>query len=110
VCSEVGVRRSIPFCQRSLYELAFSCHPLEHAMPPKRLLRTALNGIVPEANLNRADKGGWALGTVRRTLPLPDRLATMIRPGRYELPVQQSFGEASMLAILEVATEPIGMR
>lgn len=56
-CSELGVRRSVPFGHRALLELAYSSHPKQHAMPPKRLLRQAMRDRVPASILYREDKG-----------------------------------------------------
>jgi hypothetical protein len=54
----LGVRRSLPFCNREVLELAFRCHPADLLGPgPKRLLRVALSGDVPPRNLFRPDKG-----------------------------------------------------
>ena len=55
--SALGVRRSLPFFNREVLELAFSCHPHELLGPgPKVLLRRALRGDVPQRNLERKDK------------------------------------------------------
>ena len=40
VCSELGIRRSLPFYTRAMIELAYSCYLLEHAMPPKNPMKT----------------------------------------------------------------------
>jgi hypothetical protein len=54
----LGVRRSLPFFTREVLELAFECHPWELVGPgPKKLLRNALRGDVPDHNLLRPDKG-----------------------------------------------------
>jgi asparagine synthetase B (glutamine-hydrolysing) len=58
VCSEFAIRRSIPFHDRSVMELAYGLHPSDHALPAKRLLRTAMNDDVPPEILTRQDKGG----------------------------------------------------
>jgi len=56
--STLGVRRSFPFFNREVLELAFQCHPAELVGPgPKKLLRTALRHDVPAVNLGRADRG-----------------------------------------------------
>lgn len=77
-CSALGIRRSFPFFTREVFELAFSCHPTELYYPgPKKLLRSALRGYVPERNLFRPDKGRrWE--NPRKTLrswqePLPEK-------------------------------------
>lgn len=57
VLSGLGIRRSFPFYRRDLVELAFECHPSEGLGPgTKKLLRTALDGIVPKENLYRKNK------------------------------------------------------
>ena len=56
--STLGVRRSFPFFNREVLELAFQCHPAELVGPgPKKLLRAALRRDVPPVNLERADRG-----------------------------------------------------
>lgn len=62
-CSALGIRRSLPFFTREVFELAFECHPTELYGPgTKKLLRRALKDDVPERNLFRTDKGmgRWA--------------------------------------------------
>ena len=57
----LGVRRSLPFFNREVLELAFQCHPSELLGPgPKRLLREALREDVPSRNLLRPDRGLWS--------------------------------------------------
>jgi asparagine synthetase B (glutamine-hydrolysing) len=63
VCSELGIRRSVPFMDRRVVELACSLHPTDHAMPAKRLLRDGFAGLVPDLNLHRTGKGGSFEGT-----------------------------------------------
>lgn len=81
--SALGVRRSIPFFNREVLELAFSCHPGELIGPgTKKLLRTALTRDVPEENLQRPDKAEgphppdaqW-----RWAAPLPESLRAVVR-------------------------------
>ncbi|MGH7567651.1 MAG: asparagine synthase-related protein [Gemmatimonadales bacterium] len=61
VASALGVRRSFPFFNREMLELACDCHPHELVGPgPKRLLRAALDGHVPPRNLYRSHKGLWS--------------------------------------------------
>lgn len=62
-CSALGIRRSLPFFTREVFELAFSCHPVElYGGGVKKLIRRALANDVPHRNLFRADKGAgsWA--------------------------------------------------
>jgi asparagine synthetase B (glutamine-hydrolysing) len=56
----LGIRRSLPFFNREVLDLAFDCHPSELLGPgPKRLLRDALRHDVPAMHLLRSDKGAW---------------------------------------------------
>jgi asparagine synthetase B (glutamine-hydrolysing) len=57
VCSALGIRRSTPFVEQQIVELACSLHPTDHAMPPKQVLRLAFQGQVPALNLLRSGKG-----------------------------------------------------
>lgn len=60
VTSTLGIRRSIPFLSRGTIELVHRCHPTELIGPgTKKLLRTALDGLVPDAYVHRPDKGHW---------------------------------------------------
>jgi hypothetical protein len=82
--STLGVRRSFPFFNREVLELAFECHPSELVGPgTKKLLRAALRGDVPEPNLLRADKGHWGHylrgALVELPAPLPTCLAPIVR-------------------------------
>ena len=57
-CSALGIRRSFPFFNREVLELAYECHPAELYGPgTKKLLRAALHNDVPSRNLYRQDKG-----------------------------------------------------
>jgi asparagine synthetase B (glutamine-hydrolysing) len=95
-CSALGVRRSFPFFNREIFELAFACHPAEMYGPgPKKLLRRALHGDVPHHNLYREDKGrrddplrqsfqGW-----QEPFPiknLPEELAGVLEPAWFANP------------------------
>ncbi len=82
--STLGVRRSFPFFNREVLELAFQCHPAELVGPGiKKLLRNALRHDVPTANLERADRGrlGSDLMSVQhsRARPFPEGLRPIIR-------------------------------
>ncbi|MBI2865663.1 MAG: hypothetical protein HYX94_14035 [Chloroflexi bacterium] len=89
-CSALGIRRSLPFFNREVLELAFACHPAELYGPgTKKLLRTAVSGDVPPRNLYRADKGGWGAfltrsrESVQEPLPqepLPVELEAVLAP------------------------------
>jgi hypothetical protein len=60
VASVLGARPLHPFFSRAALELGFACHPLELFGPgPKKLLRRALHGTVPDRYLQRRDKGHW---------------------------------------------------
>lgn len=66
VTSRLGIRRVFPFYSRELVELAFECHPAEGTVPgTKKLLRTALEGMVPARNLLRPEKTEWTPTTPR---------------------------------------------
>ena len=74
-CSALGVRRSLPFYTREIFELTFACHPAELVGPEtKKLLRAALKNDVPARNLNRLDKGGWGRFDPERLAPPPEAL------------------------------------
>ena len=79
-CSALGIRRSFPFFNREVLELAFECHPAELYGPDpgaKKLLRAALHDDVPSRNLYRQDKGrrDKAARELMQALqgPLPDQ-------------------------------------
>lgn len=77
--SPLGIRRSLPFFNREVIELAFSCHPSEQLGPgAKKLLRAALRSDVPAENLDRQDKGTSPMPELR--LPWPDRLDDRLGP------------------------------
>lgn len=58
--SFLGIRRSWPFFNRAVLELAFQCHPVERVGPGvKKLLRVALESDVPTLNLHRPSRGTW---------------------------------------------------
>ena len=71
-CSELGIRRSVPFFTRETLELVFQCHPADLVGPGvKRLLRTALAADVPHENLHRPDRGHHPPAPAG-SLPVPD--------------------------------------
>jgi asparagine synthase (glutamine-hydrolysing) len=89
--SALGIRRSFPFFNREVLELAFECHPAELIGPgTKKLLRAALRNYVPAHNLQRPDKGVWGsyLDGVRLpwSAPLPAPLDSIVRPEWYPRP------------------------
>jgi hypothetical protein len=81
----LGVRRSLPFFNREVLELAFRCHPSELLGPePKQILRAALHDDVPAENLYRPDKAVWVphLVTSRWAADgaLPSSARQIVRP------------------------------
>ncbi len=81
--STLGVRRSFPFFNREVLELAFESHPAELIGPgPKKLLRLALRHDTRAANLERPDRGrfGPEFTSTRHTrgYPLSDRLRPIV--------------------------------
>lgn len=89
--SALGVRRSFPFFNREVLELAFECHPSELVGPgTKKLLRAALANDVPPRNLHRPDKGHWGGNAralqVESSGPLPAGLEAVVRPDWYPTP------------------------
>jgi hypothetical protein len=91
VASALGIRRSFPFFNRDVLELAFQCHPAELIGPDyKKLLRAALRDDVPERNLNRQDKGGWGVylrvGHTAWGSVLPEALQAVLRADWFPTP------------------------
>jgi asparagine synthetase B (glutamine-hydrolysing) len=81
----LGVRRSLPFFNREMLELAFRCHPSELLGPgTKRILREALHEDVPAGHLLREDKAVWRPHLVtagwRVNGALPSAAAPVVRP------------------------------
>lgn len=97
-CSALGVRRSLPFHTREVFELAFACHPAELYGPDpgaKKLLRAALRDDVPHHNLYRADKSSRdenareLMDTVQGpppVEPLPEELEGVLSPEWFSNP------------------------
>ena len=96
-CSALGVRRSLPFHTREVFELAFECHPAELYGPApgaKKLLRAALHNDVPHHNLYRADKGrkDEAARKLMESVdgpmpePLPDEIERILSPESFSKP------------------------
>jgi hypothetical protein len=87
-CSALGIRRSFPFFNREVLELAYECHPTELYGPgTKKLLRAALHNDVPSRNLYRQDKGRRDDAAFKSMLalqepppeePLPEELAQVL--------------------------------
>lgn len=77
--SPLGIRRSLPFFNREVLELAFLSHPSEQVGPgSKKLLRAALREDVPEESLNRQDKGTSPLAKLE--LPWTEELDDLLEP------------------------------
>jgi asparagine synthetase B (glutamine-hydrolysing) len=100
----LGVRRSLPFFNREVLELAFQCHPRELLGPgPKRILREALRDDVPAKNLLRSDSGGWS-GHLQTSLwrmdgVLPAAAREVVRSDWLpRLPVDLSFYDGSLIS------------
>jgi asparagine synthetase B (glutamine-hydrolysing) len=114
--SALGVRRSFPFFNREVLELAFECHPGELVGGgTKKLLRAALRTDVPEENLFRPDKGHWGdyLGSAQfeSTTPLPASLAAVIRPHWHaETPSTLDYGDAVGLEQLKLFVHALTAR
>ncbi len=102
--SPLGVRRSLPFFNREMLELAFQCHPHELLGPgPKRLLRDALGDDVPARNLLRSDAGAWSshLDTALWSMngdALSPAAEAVVRSDWSRLPPGLSFYEGVLLA------------
>jgi hypothetical protein len=77
ICSEAGIRRSLPFYNRETIEFALSCVPTELAWPPKKLLRSSFDGLVASSHLHRTDKD--AAGSSPRACMGVD-VSTLISP------------------------------
>lgn len=101
--SALNLRRSFPFLQREVIELAYACHPAELIRPGhKLLLRRALELDVPAHNLNRVDKGAWGRFHVssRYSPPheLPYALESLVRKSWFPRPLDDlSYYEASRI-------------
>jgi hypothetical protein len=114
--SALGVRRSFPFFNRAVLELAFECHPSELVGPgTKKLLRTALAADVPRENLFRPDKGEWGdyLQGAQFASPtrLPASLAAVVRPEWYpQAPRLLSYRDAVGLTQLMIFVRSLTTR
>ena len=114
--SALGVRRSFPFFNREVLELAFECHPAELVGPgTKKLLRTALRRDVPARNLDRPDKGHWGTYLEGAQIPwaerLPEGLEPVVRDDWYpQPPATLAVGEAHALAQLALFAESLRAR
>jgi len=91
VCSPLGIRRFFPFFSRAALELGYACHPSELVGPgSKKILRTALGGLVAPEILARQDKGFWGPAMKDALLPwsepLDPALSAVIREDWWPLP------------------------
>ena len=108
ICSALGLRRILPFVTRPVLELAFRTHPSDLVGPgTKLLLRRALRGLVPDANLDRVDKGHVARATDRgdQRAPedVPDTIRAVIReqwPDALQVPYMDLFRLRQLLAFI----------
>ncbi|MFM8469215.1 MAG: asparagine synthase-related protein [Limisphaerales bacterium] len=107
-CSALGIRRSLPFMDREVIELAFHCHPTELIRPGnKKLLKAAMEGHVPPHTLHQPHKRDWGLRSRAEALrlpwqiPLPATLAPIIQPDWLPTPPKTvSYREKSALTQL----------
>jgi asparagine synthase (glutamine-hydrolysing) len=82
--SLLGVRRSFPFFNREVLELAVRSHPASRVGPgTKAVLRRALSKLVPERYLHREHNGRWAPdpddAPARWTDEVADSLQSLVR-------------------------------
>lgn len=88
--SALGVRRSLPFFNREVLELAFCCHPSEQLGPgTKKILRAALRDDVPEKNLKRQDKAHGPRppeATIEWNRELDEQLQPIVRDDWFPAP------------------------
>lgn len=121
-CSALGIRRSFPFFNREVLELAFECHPAELYGPDpgaKKLLRAALHDDVPHHNLYRADKSSRDEDARARHAavqgpppnPLPQELAALLDPAFFANPPQTlDYGQLRPLTRLTIFVESLRAR
>lgn len=112
--SALGVRRSFPFFNREVLELAFACHPAELIGPgPKQLLRAALRHDVPAVSLGRADRGRLGSGFMSvqhsRDHPLSDRLRPIVKDEWFDAHRSLSHFDAHGLQQLEQFTASLAL-
>ncbi len=111
VGSSVGLRRVLPFLSRQTLELVYSCNPSELVGPgPKKLLRGALEGLVPASHLYRPDKGSNIIpqhGKIRWTARLSENTASLISPSWQDPPKQIGYPEIFPLTLLERASRSL---
>lgn len=107
--SWLGVRRAFPFLSRGMLELALECHPGDMLdRGPKRLLRLALRGEVPEKNLTRPRVLRWSVPEEWHPWEerVPEELASLVRPDfgpdrRWRLPFLEALRLIQLLNIVQ---------
>jgi len=108
----LGIRRSFPFVQRRILEVAYQCHPRDVVGPPTTLLlKRAVDGIVRGENLHRPDKGTWVRqpGTTLARPALPERALEMVCPSQRD-PGEDSLETVFGLTVLRVVTTTLESR
>ncbi len=107
VCSALGLRRVLPFLSRELVELVYQCHPCELVGPgTKKILRGALDGLVPDKNLYRPDKGSNIIpeyGSIRWGKPFGQLIQEVLTEDWREVREEVGYPEIFPLAILHRA-------
>ncbi|HUY86936.1 MAG TPA: asparagine synthase-related protein, partial [Acidimicrobiales bacterium] len=108
ILTGMGIRRSMPFMTREALELVYDCHPSELVGPgPKKLLRQAFSGMVPQDNLMRADKGSPLIpsleGTHRWVTAMPGVVEPIIGSPRGQADLDFGFPDIMTLTLLERA-------
>jgi Asparagine synthase len=113
-CSEAGLRRSLPFYNREAIEFALSCRPTELAWPPKKLLRSSFDGLVPASHLHRIDKdsaGASPRANVPMNLSIPPAVESLLDPTRIDCRRPLDPGVAARLAPAVIAARrPVSRR
>ncbi len=119
-CSALGIRRSFPFFNREVLELAFTCHPSELYGPGvKQLLKAAVQRDVPARNLNRVKDGGDPAARRAReavTVPMtaadvPDGLSAILDPRWLStLPATLDYGSLRFLTRLTLFVDRLRAR
>lgn len=108
VASELGIRRSYPFLTREMTELVYDCHPCELVVPGrKKLLKAALDGLVPGSHLYRSDPNVNTLpvppGDLSWGRPLPDVVTPFVSSRFQDAPGRAPALDCFTLTLLDVA-------
>lgn len=100
-CTPLGVRRLMPFFNRSVLELACAAHPFERLHDGvKTLLRRAFHDYVPARNLYREDKGYYT----HTPLPPPESVSptqpvrALLAPSLFQNGTRAKLGGYDLLA------------